>query len=120
MHGKSEYSNIKRSIWNIPIEAANICNILSRPAVSNGLIAVKLKCDLKYRGHLHFKQVLPHIIYQVLSCFKYQNKFHADISIAKVLSSEKMFRFSDIEEFQGENESVTEKIMLDGTERVTA
>ena len=70
MHGKSEYSNIKRSIWNISIEAANICNILSRPAVSNGLIAIKLKCDLKCRGHVHFKQVLPHIIYQALSCFK--------------------------------------------------
>ena len=70
MHGKSEYSNIKKSNWNIPIEAANICNILSRPAVSNGLIAIKLKCDLKYRGNVHFKQVLPHIIYQALSCFK--------------------------------------------------
>ena len=28
---------------NIPIETANICNILPRPADSNRLIAVKLK-----------------------------------------------------------------------------
>ena len=40
MHGKSEFSKIKGSICNIPIEAANSCNVLSKPAVSNGLIVV--------------------------------------------------------------------------------
>ena len=38
MHGKGEIFKIKGSICNIPIEAANICNILPRLAVSNGLI----------------------------------------------------------------------------------
>ena len=37
MHGKGGFSNIKGSICNIPIEAANICNILPRPADSNEL-----------------------------------------------------------------------------------
>ena len=32
MHGKWEFAKLKGSICNIPIEAANICNILSRPA----------------------------------------------------------------------------------------
>ena len=40
---------------------------------------------------------------------KSHNKFYEDISIAKGLSSEEMFRFSDILEIQGENESITEK-----------
>ena len=52
MHGKVEFSKIKGSICNVLIETANVCNILSRPAVSNGLILVKLKSDLKYRGIL--------------------------------------------------------------------
>ena len=38
MHGKGEFSKIKGSICNAPIETANVCNILPRPAVSNGLI----------------------------------------------------------------------------------
>ena len=42
MHGKGEFSKIKRSICNNPIETANICNILQRQVVSNGLIIVKL------------------------------------------------------------------------------
>ena len=38
MHGKGEFREIKGSICNAPIETANVCNILPRPAVSNGLI----------------------------------------------------------------------------------
>ena len=91
MHGKGEFCKIKVSICNIPIEAANICNILPRPAVSNGLNVVKLKRDLKYSGHVYFEPVRPHIVYQVLTYLKSYNKFCDDISIAKGLSSEEMF-----------------------------
>ena len=98
MHGKGEFSKIKGSICNIPVEAANICNILPRPVVSNGLIVVKLKRDLKYRGHVYFEPVRAHIIYQALIYLKLHNKYYKDISIAKGLSSEDMFKFSDIVE----------------------
>ena len=70
MHGTGELSKIKGSICNIPIKAANICNILPRLAVFNGLVVVKLKRDLKYRGHVYFGPVPPHIIYQALAYFK--------------------------------------------------
>ena len=43
MHGIGEFAKIKGSICNISIEAANVCNVLPRPAYSNGLIVVKLK-----------------------------------------------------------------------------
>ena len=46
MHGKAELSKIKRRICNIRIKAANITNILPRPAVYNRLIVVKVKRDL--------------------------------------------------------------------------
>ena len=49
-------------ICNIPIEAANICNILPRPAESNGLIVVKIKQDLKYRCYVYFEPVCPNVI----------------------------------------------------------
>ena len=62
MHGKGEFSKIKGSICNVPIETADVCNILPRPAVANGLILVKLKRDLKYRGHVYFEPVRPHIV----------------------------------------------------------
>ena len=109
MHEKGEFSKIKGSICNIPIEAANICNILPRPAVSNGLIVVKLKRDLKYRGHVCFERVCPHIVYQEVNHLKSYNKFYEGISIAKDLSSKDMSKFSDIVEIQGQSECVIEK-----------
>ena len=66
MQGKSEFFKIKGVIWNIPVKAANICNILPRPPVFNGLIVVKMKGDLKYRGHVYFEAVRPHIAYPTL------------------------------------------------------
>ena len=58
IHGKREFAKIKGSICNIPIEAANICNILPRPADSNRLIVVTLKRDLKYKVYICFELVL--------------------------------------------------------------
>ena len=105
MHGKSEFSKIKGSICNIRIEAANICNILPRPTVSNGLVIVKLKRDLKYSGYIYFRPVCPHIICQVLAYLKLHNKFYEDISITNGLSSEDILRFCDINvDVQGENQ----------------
>ena len=40
MHGKGEFSKIKGSICNVPMESADICNVLPRPADYNGLITV--------------------------------------------------------------------------------
>ena len=57
MGGKGEFAKIKGSICNIPIETANISNILSRPIDSNRLMLVKLKRDLKYSGYVYFKPV---------------------------------------------------------------
>ena len=42
IHGKSEFLQIKGSICYIPVEAANIYNVLQRPSVSNGLIVIQL------------------------------------------------------------------------------
>ena len=54
MHVKGDLAKIKGSVCNVPIEAAIICHILPRAAVSNELFVVKLQQDLKYRGHVIF------------------------------------------------------------------
>ena len=101
---KVEFSKIKGSICNVPIETANVCNILPRPAFTNGLILVKLKGDLQCRGNVYFEPVFPHIICQVLAYLKSHNKFYEDISVTKGLSYEDMFNFSDINENQEETD----------------
>ena len=85
----------------------------TRPAVFSGLVVVKLKQDLKYRGHLCFEPVHSHIIYQALAYLKSHNKFYKDISVANKLED---FRFSDIAKIQGQNKNVTEKIVFNRNE----
>ena len=112
VHGKVEFSQIKGSICHIPKETANICNILPKPAVSNRLV-VKLRRDLKYRGHVYFEPVCPQIIYHTLAYLKPHNKLYENTSIGKGLSSEDMLGFFDIVEIQGQNRNVTEKNISD-------
>ena len=89
------FKKINGRIYKVPIEAANICNILPKPAVSNGRVVFKLKQDLTYRSDVYFKPVYPQI-YQELPYLKSHNKFYENFSVAKRLSSEKMLRFPDI------------------------
>ena len=93
-HGKVEFSKIKESISNIPMQAANVCNVLQRPEVSNWSTVVKLIRDLKYRGYVYFESVLPHIMYEALAYLKRYDKLYEGISTAKGVSREDMFRFS--------------------------
>ena len=109
MHVKEEFAKIKGIICNIPIAAVNICNILPRPADSNGLIVVTLKRDLKYRGYVYFEPVHPNVIYQALNYLKTHNKFYEDISISEGVSSKKMINFSGTDEHQDFAESIHKK-----------
>ena len=73
MHGKWKFAKIKGSICNIPFRQ-EIYAILPRLADSNGLIVEKLKSDLKYRGYVYFKRLLPNVKYQALINLKTHNK----------------------------------------------
>ena len=112
MHGKGEFSNIKRSFCNMTIGTANIWNIWSKPTFSNELVVAKLKRDLKSKGHIYFEPVHPQIIYQAFAYLKSHYWFYENISIAKGLSGKDMFRFSDIVEIPGQNKNATEKLFL--------
>ena len=77
---------------------------------------VKLKEDLKYRGHVHFEPVRPHNVYQALTYLKSYDKFYVDIFITNGLSNENTFKFSNIIKIQGQSESVTENKISGGKE----
>ena len=91
---KAIFGKNKGNIWNIPIEAASIWNILPRSVDSNWLIVLQLKQNLKYRGHVYFEPVRPNVIYQTLSYLKTHKKFYKDIPISEGLSSKEMINFS--------------------------
>ena len=75
-------------------KAANVCTILPSTMVSNRLIFFfKLQRDLKYRGHVYFKPICKHIIYQEFTYLPYHVEFYEDISIAKGFQGNKCSGF---------------------------
>ena len=59
-------AKLKGALCNIPIDVVDICNTLPRPADNNGIIIVKLKRKLQYRGHVYFECVRPNFILKFL------------------------------------------------------
>ena len=111
MHGKGEFAKLKGSLFNISTETSNTCNFFPRPADSNGLIVVKLKRDLKYKGYDFFEAVCPNAIYQALNYLKTHNKLYEDISISEGLSSKEMIDFSGIDKHEDVTESIHAKVV---------
>ena len=70
---KGQAPKLKGAICNVQLEADDVCNILPRGADSNGIIMVKLKRKLMYRGHVYFEPVRPDVVRNVLQYLK-QNK----------------------------------------------
>ena len=81
---KGQFAKIKGAICNVPIEADNICNILPRGIDSNGLILLKLKRKLCFRGHVLFESVRPdvvHVVHAALNYLKQNNPLYNNVEI---------------------------------------
>ena len=78
---KGQFRKIKGAICNVPIEADTICNILPRGIDSNGLILLKLKRKLCYRGHVLFESVRPDIVQTALNYLKQNNPLYNNVEI---------------------------------------
>ena len=71
-----------KGICNIPIAEVDVnCSMLPRPAGSNGLIIVKLKWKLAYKGHVVFEAVRPDVVIQFLEFLRSHNDLYSDIEI---------------------------------------
>ena len=113
MHGKQEFAESKGSICNIPIETANIFNILPRPTDSNELIVVKLKRDLNYRGYVYFEPVRADTIYQALNYLKTINSM---MIFPFQKASHAINDFSRFDKHQDVAENIHTEIILNETE----
>ena len=113
---KGNLQKNKDSISNIPIKAANICNVFPRPADANELIAVQSKKSLRYRGYVYFEPVGPNVINKALNYLKTHNKFYENVSISEGHSSKKMINFSETDKHQDIAERIYKKVISNEAE----
>ena len=65
---KGQQSKIKGAICNVPVECEETCRLLPRPiSSSSGIILLKLKRKLEFRGHVYFQAVRPQLLLNALN-----------------------------------------------------
>ena len=78
---KGQFHTLKGSICNIPVNTSDIIIALPHGVDSNGLVVVKLKRKLSYRGHVYFEAVRPESVHMALKYLKENNPLYGDICI---------------------------------------
>ena len=75
---KGRFPKLKGSVCNIPIDLADITNILPHGANSNGLL---VKRKLNYQGHVYFEAVPLETVFHALLYLRQNNALYSDIEI---------------------------------------
>ena len=67
---KGNFPKLKGSICGVPIDAGDISDVLPRGGDINGLVVIKLKRKLTFRGRVYFEAVRPELLNQTLMYLK--------------------------------------------------
>ena len=94
---KGQQSKVKGAICNIPVRADKVSACLPHGMESNGLIFVKLKRKLSFRGHVVFESVRPDMTKSALEYLKGANPFYSDVLIKIDNISKELLTISDAE-----------------------
>ena len=78
---KGQQRKIKGAICNIPVECDQTCTTLPRPPERSGIIMLKLKRKMEFRGHVYFQAVRPQLILNALMWLKMNNPLYDNICI---------------------------------------
>ena len=78
---KGQQRKIKGAICNVPVECDKTCETLPRAPESSGIILLKLKRKLQFRGHVYYQAVRPNIVVNALNWLKANNELYKTITI---------------------------------------
>ena len=78
---KGQQRKIKGAICNVPVDCEHTCRVLPHPPSSSGIIMLKLKRKLEFRGHVYFQAVRPQLLLNALNWLKAHNALYKDIII---------------------------------------
>lgn len=108
---KGSQRKIKGAICNVPVECDKTCNVLPRAPEASGIIALKLKRKLQFRGHVYHKNVRPEMLHHALNWLKLNNSLYSDIIINEEHSHENVLsirRLTSHQTCQGNYEETQE------------
>ena len=94
---KGQAPKMKGVVCNVPIGNEDVNSLLPLPraADSNGIVIVKLKRKLEYKGHMYFESVRRQFIFDLLNYLKQHNNLYTDITINTENISNNMSTLTD-------------------------
>ena len=78
---KGQQKKIKGAICNVPVHCDQTCNILPRPPERSGIIMLKLKRKLEFKGHVYFQAVRAEAILHALNWLRINNSLYHDVGV---------------------------------------
>ena len=78
---KGQQRKIRGAICNVPVSCEETCQVLPRPPDSSGIIMLKLKRKLEFRGHVYFQAVRPELVLHALQWLQQNNELYKKVSI---------------------------------------
>ena len=81
---------------NVPSKLDSLCTVLPRLPTETNLIAFKLKCKLKYKGHYMYDCVSPQKLMNALKWLKANNPLYGDVNVNKYWVDESQANDMDV------------------------
>ena len=68
------------AICNVMVSCDQTCKVLPQPAAQSGVIMLKLKGKLEFRGHVYFEAVCPQLVENALNWLMKNNALYSTIN----------------------------------------
>ena len=77
---KGQQKKVLGPICNVTVNCDQTCKALPRPPERSGIIMLKLKQKLQFRGHVYFQAVCPELIVNALNWLRQNNPLYCDVT----------------------------------------
>ena len=77
---KGQQKKVSGAICNVPVNCDQTCKVLPRPPARSGIIMLKLKRKLEFRGHVYFQAVRPQVVENALNWLMQNNALYNNIT----------------------------------------
>ena len=77
---KGQEKKVSGAICNVPVNCDQTCKVLPRPPERSGIIMLKLKRKLEFRGHVYFQAVRPQLVENALNWLVQNNPLYNNVT----------------------------------------
>ena len=77
---KGQQKKVSGAICNVPVNCDQTCKVLPRPPERSGIIMMKLKCKLEFRGHVYSQAVRPQLVENALNWLVQNNPLYNNVT----------------------------------------